>query len=250
MRATALNYRSCLRATIAVFVCLHVAACGGKSGDSRAHREATTVGAPSLPRSAQRAPGTRSAAIGPLRVGPGQRYLNDGDNDPSNDNDADNSEKNLPDDDYDIREDTQRPENDKYRDKDDNVVAFGPAASAVDRRSLAVFAKRYYAAAVAADGAKACAMIYPTLANAVVEDYGRPPGPPYLRGKTCSAVMKRLFTHSRASLTTDFTVTDVRVRGNRGYVLLGSRKIPATVLYARRQHGTWKATALIGTSLP
>lgn len=234
----------------AVLLCLYGVACGGKSQNRPVRTEAVVPGAfPHSLRSASGEHATPKPAPPPLKVEPGQHYLNDGDNDPSNDYDRDDWEKGLPDDDNDIKEDTQHPENDKYQDKDDNPAAYGPLADTIDRRAVAALAKRYYAAAVAEDGAKACAMINPTLANSVVEDYGRPPGPAYLRGNTCAQVMTRLFSHSHAELTTDFVVTEVRVNGNHAYAFLGSKKMPASTFQAIRRRGTWKSVGLIGTPL-
>jgi hypothetical protein len=176
-------------------------------------------------------------------------YLNDGDNDPANDNDPDNHEGNATDDDSDAPEDNMRPENNRYHDKDDDVAAYGPSANAADKRAIATLVKLYYAAGVAGDGAKACAMMDSVLAQTVPEDYGKPPGPIYLRGNSCPAVMVRLFKRSRAKLEDDFEVTDVRMSGDHAFVLLGSKTMPASGLFVQREHGVWKMDALIGGPL-
>jgi hypothetical protein len=62
-----------------------------------------------------------------------------------------------------------------------------------------------------------------------LKDYGRAPGPKYLRGaKTCSAVMSRLFKHLQAQLATSIEVTKVLVGGGRADVVVVSRTVPAS----------------------
>lgn len=222
-----------LVASIAVALSSQYAlACGGADGGARtaARVASTSTGAPAV-----------ASATDATR-----RYLNDGDNDPSNDNDPDN---NLPDDDNDAPEDNTHPGNGRYHDKDDNIAVYGPSASTADKRTIAALVKRYYAVAAAGDGGKACGMLYSVLATAVPEDFGRPPGPAYLRGKTCAAVMVRVFAHSRAKLKGTFAVTDVRVKGNHAFVLLGSKTMPASGMFMHREHGVWKIASLLGNPL-
>ena len=57
-------------------------------------------------------------------------------------------------------------------DTNSSALNYAHAASAADRRAVTALIKRYYAAATAGDGATACSMLYITLAEAVVEDYG------------------------------------------------------------------------------
>jgi hypothetical protein len=159
--------------------------------------------------------------------------------DTKNDNDADF------DNDY-------KNEHKGYTDSDDNSVTdYGYAASATDRQAIAALAKRYYAAAAAGDGAKACSLIDSTLAEAIPEDYGQAPGPAYLRGsKTCQAVMSLLFKHSHTQLTGAFEVTGVRVSGSSAYALLGSTTTPASYILLKRDAGVWKIDTLLAGSLP
>ncbi len=71
--------------------------------------------------------------------------------------------------------------------------SFGHPATAADVQAVTVLLKRYYAAAVADDGAKACPMVDSALAKAMPVDYGQY-GAPYLHGgKTCAVLLSRLF---------------------------------------------------------
>lgn len=138
-----------------------------------------------------------------------------------------------------------------YHDSDDSTArSFGRAASAADRRTIAALVKRYYAAAAASDGAKACPLIYSTLEQAIPEDYGQPPGPVYSRGKTCAVVMSEYFAHFHRQLAGAFAVTGVRVEGRQARVLLGSKTVPASFVTLRRERGTWKINELLGQPLP
>jgi hypothetical protein len=138
-----------------------------------------------------------------------------------------------------------------YYDGDDGAIrGFGHAAIAAERRAIAALVKRYYAAAAASDGAKACPLINSALEEAIPEDYGQPPGPAYARGKTCAVVMSKLFEHAHSQLAGAFEVTGVRVEGREARALLGSRAVPASFVSVKRERGAWKIGALLGEPLP
>lgn len=163
--------------------------------------------------------------------------LNTGDSRYDNDADGDN--------------DRTENENKGYYDGDDNAVrAYGHAASAAETGALTAFVKRYYSAALASDGASACSMMKRSLARAMPEDYGRPPGPPYLRGSTCPAVMSLYFKHSHGSPSAAIEVTGVRVEGPHAFVLLGSRTMPASYATLEREGGSWRFVGMLGAPLP
>ena len=138
-----------------------------------------------------------------------------------------------------------------YRDPDDaSVLARGHAPSAVEAAALAAVAKRYFAAAAARDGAAACALLVPGMASSVPEDYGRPPGPAYLRGASCAAVMTRLFEHERAKYAGATQVTSERLAGPQAWVFVGSRTMTARYLTLEREGRSWRVVGLVGTTLP
>src|SRR5258705_4632253 len=69
--------------------------------------------------------------------------------------------------------DNDTHENTGYYDGDDNRIrAWGHAPSAADRGTIAALVNRYFAAAAAGDGAKACPLMYSILEEAIAEDYG------------------------------------------------------------------------------
>ena len=144
------------------------------------------------------------------------------------------------------------PENGRYIDEDDSgVVSFGRLAGATDSQAVKALVKRYYAAGAAHDGAKACAMLVPSLAHAVPEDYGQGSGSTYFGGaKTCDAVMSRLFERTHNRFSAAFAVTDVRVKGDDAYALLGSKRAPASYVIVKRTGGGWKLNGLFGGPLP
>jgi hypothetical protein len=135
-----------------------------------------------------------------------------------------------------------------------SVLDFGKAASASDEQAIAGLVKRYYAAALAQDGAKACALLYSTLAEAVPEDYGQsPPGPPYMRGTTCPTVMTLLFKHEHhklAVLVPLLDVSRVRLEEHHGLVVLRFGKMPERQIPVAREGHVWKVEALLDSELP
>jgi hypothetical protein len=138
-----------------------------------------------------------------------------------------------------------------YYDADDGLVrAYGRAATAAEEKVLTAVVRRYHAAAAGGEGGVACLLLQASVRTSVVEDYGRPPGPPYLRGATCAAVMSRLFQHARERLSGAIVVAAVRVQDPRALVLVGSRTAPANEVTLVRDDGTWKIAGLLGTALP
>jgi hypothetical protein len=235
--------RSLLALMTVALLSLGGGGCGSERSESRLSSGAAVAGrAATSTTPASTAPGAR----------PTGSYLNDGDNDPSNDNDSDDRDDSKIDDDSDYPEDHLNPENDRYHDKDDtSVVAFGSPASTADRLAVTALVKRYYAAGAADDGAKACATMVPSVAQGTPEDYGRAPGPGYLRGaNTCKAVMSLLLEHFNSRFAPAFDVTGVRVKGDDAYALLGSKTGPASYIILRRERGGWKVNGLLGGPLP
>jgi hypothetical protein len=139
-----------------------------------------------------------------------------------------------------------------YFDCDDGPVrSFGHAADASEAQAIATLVGRYYAAAATGNGVSACALLYYIVAESLPEDYGRPPGPLYLKGAdTCPALMSRVFAHFHAQLSSPPTVTAVRVDGDRAYALLGWKSLPAGFIEARREGRVWKLNAPLATPLP
>jgi hypothetical protein len=140
-------------------------------------------------------------------------------------------------------------------DTNSSALNYAHAASTADRRAVTALVKRYYATAAAGDGAKACSMLYITLAEAVVEDYGHgSAGPSYLsQGTTCPAVLGLLFKHLHGQLTAELAVLKVRrVRLDRrhGFAILSFGKLPERKISIREQRHTWKINAPLDDELP
>jgi hypothetical protein len=146
--------------------------------------------------------------------------------------------------------------NTKGEKTDDHEVDFyGHAASSVDKRTASAFAKRFFAAAAVEDGASACALLVPSLAQGLADESGKnSSGLPYLRGATCPAVMSKLFKHFHRQFVTEaagLEVTGVRVASNTAFVLFAFKG-----LHERRYMGiersgrTWKLEALRDSEYP
>lgn len=130
---------------------------------------------------------------------------------------------------------------------------FGRAASVSDKRKVTALVKRYYATALAGDGAKACSMLYSTLAEAVPEDYGEFSGPSYMRGsKSCEEGMTLLFAHFHGQLAAEvpkLVVTHVRLIEHHGFALLSFGSLPEREIVIDREGHTWKVDGLIDSEL-
>ncbi len=134
------------------------------------------------------------------------------------------------------------------------ALLFGHATGASDERTITSLVKRYYAIALAGDGAKACSLIYSSLAEAAPEDYGQVPGPAYLRGATtCKAILTKLFAHFHSQLAIQvpvLEVTRVRVQADQARALLKFAAMPEREIQITREGHVWKIAALLDNALP
>lgn len=148
--------------------------------------------------------------------------------------------------DGDMEKSNEYHHNSRYDDDDKQFLNFGHPASAVDRRAVADLVERYHKAAVAGDGAGACSLLYYTYIESIPEDYGKSPGPPSLRGKTCGIVLSKLFAQLHRELVTDamFRLIGMRVRKGSGYALLSSGTRPPHYVPVRREYGAWKIATM------
>jgi hypothetical protein len=136
-----------------------------------------------------------------------------------------------------------------------NPETFGHTANPSERWTIAALVKRYYSAALAENGARGCALLYSTLAEAVPVDYAREPGAPaYLREQTtCAGVLTALFTHYHAQLAAELPrlqVASVHVREHEGFARLRFGNLPERRIGVKREQGTWKMTQLYDQELP
>jgi hypothetical protein len=165
-------------------------------------------------------------------------------------NDADNDDSNLPKD----RDNDSDNSSGSYFDSDDNSVReFGHAANAADAHAITALVKRYYAAGAAEQGARACSMLALPIARSVPEVLGRPPGPPYLRGSTCAAVMTKVFEKNHRQVSAyaaRLEVNGVRLADGLGLVILDFKTLPGREVEISRENGAWRIEALLDRELP
>jgi hypothetical protein len=110
--------------------------------------------------------------------------------------------------------------------------------------------ERYYAVAAAGDGAAGCSLLTSIEARSAPENYGRPPGPSYLRGgKTCPAVLSLLFKHLHRQLAAGIRMTGVRVEHNRAVALFSLTGMPFAYTFLRREGGSWKLATLFASAM-
>ncbi|MFZ1925471.1 MAG: hypothetical protein WAU42_04935 [Solirubrobacteraceae bacterium] len=128
---------------------------------------------------------------------------------------------------------------------------FGRPADAAETSEIATLVGRYYAAAAAEQGTRACGMLFFALAESLAEKYGRAPGPLYLNGaETCQAVLTRVFAHFHAQLRMRPAVALVHIGDGRARALLDWKALPAAYIEARREGSSWKLESVLAAALP
>jgi hypothetical protein len=90
-----------------------------------------------------------------------------------------------------------------YDTDNDANPTYGPAASASERQAIVALIEGYYKAAAAEEGARACSMLDPLIAEAAVEEHRPGKGSPRLRGRTCAQVLARVFAQRHHELVAD-----------------------------------------------
>jgi hypothetical protein len=140
------------------------------------------------------------------------------------------------------------------------LTLYGHAAGAVERRQIASVVQRYYAAAVAADGARACSLLYsrlardPSLTRTVPEDrFSYPARVRVSPGESCARVLSRLFERNHQALLREaptLQVTAVRVHGVHAVAVLGFKTAPEHWMAVIREGAVWKVHTLLGILLP
>jgi hypothetical protein len=127
------------------------------------------------------------------------------------------------------------------------------AATVASRRQIATLIKSYYASAVAGDGARACSLVYRSLARTFSQDLGQG-GPRYLRGlRTCPKVLSKVFSDNHpqmAAYAAQLELREARVAGGLGIAVLASGQLPGRQIEVIREHGIWKTFALTDKELP
>ena len=144
----------------------------------------------------------------------------------------------------------QKPDRDDDGDNndDDNVVlGFGHAATGAESQPLIKLVTAYLAAAATSDGAKACTLLMPFVAESVVENLSHSPG---LNGSTCAVVMSKLFKQHHSELadknrTLKFYA--IRVSPGKALTVLSFSVLPEVRQLAERRtsSGRWRMLTLL-----
>jgi hypothetical protein len=139
-------------------------------------------------------------------------------------------------------------------DRDDaRILHAGRPAGARERRAIAALFARYYAAAAAGSGARACALSYRTLVAAIPQDEATPGyGPRFLWGlKTCSQIMSRLFVYVHSEVSAPVAVAAIRIAHGHAFVLLRSQTMPMSMMEATPEaRAGWRVDRLRAEGIP
>jgi hypothetical protein len=133
-----------------------------------------------------------------------------------------------------------------HNDDDGKILDYGHPASRRDFRLSADLVRRYFAAAAGEQGARACSLLAPFVAEAVPEYSGRSSGP---HGDSCPVALKKLFEHHHSELAmknATLEVVGVRVEGRRGLVVLAFPTISEVREIVERRVGNgWRLIDLL-----
>jgi hypothetical protein len=146
--------------------------------------------------------------------------------------------------------DSNDGDNDPQSNDDTAILDYGHLASAADKRAVTALVKRYYAAAAAANGTRACPLIYGIVVETIPEEFA---GDPRLRGKTCATVMSKVFKQRHRQMAADnaiLKVTRVGVEGDKGLVLIYLGIPPVSSVLVHREGRAWKMQSLFEGGIP
>jgi hypothetical protein len=140
-----------------------------------------------------------------------------------------------------------RDDDSDNNDDDNQVIYYGHAPSPSERQPIVALVTAYYAAQASEDGAAACRLLMPFVAESVVEDISHSPG---LHGRTCAAVMSKLFKLHHTLLSGEnasLKFYTVRVDGGKALTVLSFSNLPEVRQLAERRDssGTWKVLQLL-----
>lgn len=136
----------------------------------------------------------------------------------------------------------------RYDPDSDANPTFGPAASATERWPIVTLITRYYAAAAADDGARACSMLYPLIAEAIVEEHRPGRGSPALRGNTCAQVAAKVFARRHRELVKDaatLRVGWIQLQARQAVTLVHFGPTRELMVRVHRAHGGWQMNTLL-----
>jgi hypothetical protein len=129
-------------------------------------------------------------------------------------------------------------------DDDAVVLDYGHAAAGTERQAIVKLVTEYYAAAAAENGAVACRLLVPFVAESVVEESG-----PQLNEGTCPTTMSKLFQiHHQLLSSEDSTLKfyAVRAQGAKAITVLSFAVLPEVrQITERRVGGNWRMLYLL-----
>jgi len=132
-----------------------------------------------------------------------------------------------------------------HNDDDGKVLAYGRAAGTAERGIATALVKRYYAAAAADDGARACRLLVPLLAEIAAEANEHVPA----TQRTCPIALARLFRVHHSLLvhkSTSLEVFAIRLKGERMLVVMQFPPLPeARQIEERKVGGVWKIFSIL-----
>jgi hypothetical protein len=144
---------------------------------------------------------------------------------------------------------------DSHKDEDDaSIRSYGRSAGAREQRTVSALIKRYYALGASGNGARACALIVPSIArrtdfsSVAPEAFASVAGSSLFHNKTCAEVESLLFQIDHRTLAAGaagVTVIGLRVNGSHGIAELAFKGMPERHLAVRRDHGRWRVDALL-----
>ncbi len=134
------------------------------------------------------------------------------------------------------------------------TLDYGHEADAAETRAITALIEHYYKAAYTENGARACSMLYSAFEEEVPEDYGQsPPGPPYMSGTTCPAILTLLFKHFHPQLMLEYpklVVARIRVSEHHAVSILRFGGLPERQIGVTRERHTWKVDQLLDSEVP
>jgi hypothetical protein len=134
-----------------------------------------------------------------------------------------------------------------HNDDDGQVLYYGHAPSAAEKQPIMALVTSYYVAQASENGAKACTLLMPFVAESVVEDISHGPG---LQGKTCAVVMSKLFKQHHTLLigeNASLKFYSIRIGNGRALTVLSFANLPEVrqITERRDSSGTWRVLDLL-----
>jgi hypothetical protein len=129
------------------------------------------------------------------------------------------------------------------------LKSYGPMARPGVTRTIGALVRSYYAAAAAAQAARACSLLDATLAEGLATQPAQ-----HGSARSCAGAISPLLSqqHSRfvAEDASTMTIVAVHVKGDLALAVLGFRTTPESQIVLQREESSWKIAALFGSYMP